>query len=125
MTGRLLPCLAVLLALLALPARAQFAREPTAADLASLCESDATATRDACGVFLSSLLEIYVLIGTKDDARRVACPPRMMTADQMRDIFVAWAVPRTDLDTLSVPEAAARAVKERFPCSQIVVPRRK
>jgi hypothetical protein len=125
MRRRLAGALASLLVLASIPASAQTAQEPTAADFAEICESDAAATREACGNLLAGLLEVYVVIGTKNDARRVACPPRMMTPDEMRNVFVAWAVTRNDLARMSAPEAAAIVVKERFPCSQIVIPRRK
>ena len=114
---------AALLAVLAGPAAAQ--QEPTAADFVAICESDATAMRGACGSFLAGLVEVYVLIGTKDQTRRAACPPRMLSPDEMRNVFLAWAVPRSDLGRLSVPEAAAMAIRDRFPCSEIVVPPRK
>lgn len=117
----------VLAALLALPlpAAAQVPLEPTGADLAQVCESDTAATRDACGGLLVGLLEVYVTIGSRDDSRRIACPPRMMTADEMRSIFVAWANTRADLAAMSVTEAAAGAVRDRFPCTQMIMPRRR
>ena len=126
MSLRILSRLAFTAALaLPLPAAAQLNPDPTAADLAQLCEADANATRDACGNFLAGLVDVYVMIGSKNETRRVACPPRTLTPDQMRNVFVAWAETRSDLAGISVQDAAAMAIKDRFPCSQIFVPRRK
>lgn len=118
--GRMLIVAAVLMSLgAAAPALADRhggAPRISAADFLDLCQASAAAPRNACGGLLVNIMEVHVLLGSKDRSMRLICPPRRLGADQARFLFNGWAQKRRDLADLEVMDAINRALLESFPC---------
>lgn len=88
----------------------------SAADFLDLCQSNTPGPRNACGSLIEGFIDVYVLLGSKDENMRVICPPRRMPRNQARFVFNAWAEKRRDLKDMDVATAINLALRESFRC---------
>jgi hypothetical protein len=96
----------------------------TVASALRLCAANESAPGGAyaigfCYGWLEGVGQMYeaVVLNPSFDLKRLACPPREQTREEMRVIFVAWAQANPAEAASSPLVGLAKSVKEAFPCT--------
>ncbi len=89
----------------------------------SLCRSPTNAGRDACGGVITALMNAHVEMARQNPNKRVICPPRMLTVEEGRRVFLQWANTTPSSLTMRFPHLVMEALIRRYPCSQFIVPK--
>jgi len=122
---RALPLIAVAAALVwTAPAFGQSgSREAIGERFVSLCKSPTDAGRDACGGVVTALMVAHVEMARQDPNNRVICPPRMLSKEEGRRVFLQWADITPAAPTMRFPHLVMQALAARYPCTQFIVPK--
>lgn len=112
----------IALAILALcvwiaPATAQQAADAYGGKFISLCKSPNATSQDACGSVVTSLMNAHVEMSRQSPNQRVICPPRRMTIEEGRRVFMQWTETNARAATMAFPDVVMTALLERYPCS--------
>ncbi len=89
----------------------------------SLCRSPTNAGRDACGGVVTALMNAHVEMARQNPNKRVICPPRILTVEEGRRVFLQWADQTSGALTMRFPHLVMVALSARYPCSQYIVPK--
>lgn len=82
-----------------------------------LCRSPNANSQATCGMVVIALMNAHVEMSRQDPDRRVICPPRTLTIDEGRRVFMQWTNTVTDASTMSFPEIVMAALNSRYPCA--------
>lgn len=104
------------------PGHAQ-STEPLGKRFISLCKSPTDAGRDACGGVVTALMNAHVEMARQNPNKRFICPPRILTLEEGRRVFLQWADISPDARTMRFPHLVMVALIKRYPCSQFKVPK--
>ena len=112
--------LLALMLLLPWPAPAQY-RSSADAQLGEkfidLCRSPNVKARNACGRVVASLMNAHVEMSRRDPSQRVICPPRLLSIDESRNLFIHWSNSTPDAARMNFPGLVMRALRQRYPCT--------
>jgi len=97
--------------------------EPLGERFISLCRSPTDAGRDACGGVVTALMNAHVEMARQNPNKRFICPPRILTVEEGRRVFLQWADVSPDAHNMRFPHLVMVALVERYPCSQFKVPK--
>lgn len=106
----------------AVPGHAQTAA-PLGERFISLCKSPTDAGRDACGGVVTALMNAHVEMARQNPNKRFICPPRILSIEEGRRVFLQWADITPDAQTMRFPHLVMVALVKRYPCSQFIVPK--
>ncbi|MEX2616754.1 MAG: Rap1a/Tai family immunity protein [Alphaproteobacteria bacterium] len=96
------------------------AQEPTnmlGGNFIDLCRSPNANSQATCGTVVTALMNAHVEMSRQDPDRRVICPPRTLTIDEGRRVFMHWANTVNDASSMSFPEIVMAALNSRYPCA--------
>ncbi|MCL5778618.1 hypothetical protein M1105_16695 [Limibaculum sp. FT325] len=110
-------------AALAEPTREDF-EAMTVASLADLCSADEGSDIGKyaigfCYGWIEGVEQLYaeLLRDERFDVKPVACPGRVVTRDETRKIFLAWASGNPDSANLEPLQGIVEAMRATFPCT--------
>lgn len=109
-----------LMLLAAWPAQAQKLSSPNAPlgeKFIDLCRSPNINARDACGGVVTSLLNAHIEMSRQDPSQRIICPPRLLSIEEGRRVFIQWAESTPDAISMNFPALVMRALRERYQCA--------
>jgi hypothetical protein len=106
----------------AAPVLAQ-SNEPLGERFISICRSPTDAGRDACGGVVTALMNAHVEMARQNPNKRFICPPRILTIEEGRRVFLQWADITPEALTMHFPHLVMVALVQRYPCSQFIVPK--
>lgn len=89
----------------------------------ALCKSPTNAGRDACGGVVTALMNAQVEMARQDPNNRFICPPRTLSIEQGRRVFLQWVDVTPDAATMPFPHLVMVALNKRYPCSQFIIPK--
>lgn len=89
----------------------------------SLCRSPTDAGRDACGGVVTALMNAHVEMARQNPNNRFICPPRILSVEEGRRVFLQWAEVSPEAQTMRFPHLVMVALVKRYPCSQFIVPK--
>lgn len=89
----------------------------------ALCKSPTNAGRDACGGVVIALMNAQVEMARQDPNNRFICPPRTLSIEQGRRVFLQWADITPEAANMPFPHLVMIALNKRYPCSQFIVPK--
>lgn len=108
---------------LAEPAREDF-EAMTVASLVRLCSADEGSDIGKyaigfCYGWIEGVEQLYaeLLRDERFDVKPVACPGRVVTRDETRKIFIAWAAGNPDSANLEPLQGIVEAMRATFPCT--------
>jgi len=96
------------------------AQEPTnvlGGNFVDLCRSPNLENQSTCGTVVTALMNAHVEMSRQDPNRRVICPPRTLTIEEGRRVFMQWTNTVTDAATMSFPDVVMVALLARYPCA--------
>ena len=99
------------------------ATEPLGERFISLCQSPNTSGRDACGGVVNALMRAHIEMARQNPNERVICPPRMLTVEESRRVFLQWAHRNASAKTMRFPHLVMEALTARYPCTKIIAPK--
>jgi len=114
-----------LLLLASWPAQAQKMSSPDAPlgeKFIDLCRSANVNARNACGGVVTSLMNAHIEMSRQDPSQRVICPPRLLSIDEGRRVFVQWANLTPDAISMNFPDLVMRALLDRYRCVNFLKP---
>jgi hypothetical protein len=97
--------------------------DPLGQRFISLCKSPNTSGRDACGGVVNALMRAHVEMARQNPNERVICPPRMLTVEESRRVFLQWADQNASAQTMRFPHLVMEALTTRYPCAQYKTPK--
>lgn len=97
--------------------------EPLGERFISLCKSPNTSGRDACGGVVNALMRAHIEMARQNPNERVICPPRMLTVEESRRVFLQWADLNASAKTMRFPHLVMEALTTRYPCTQYKIPK--
>lgn len=113
-----------LLFALALPAYGQQVdSSPLGQRFIALCKSPTNIGRDACGGVITALMVAHVEMARQNPNDRVICPPRMLSAEEGRRVFLQWADLTPAARTMQFPHLVMKSLTARYPCTPFIVPK--
>lgn len=89
----------------------------------SLCRSPTDKGRDACGGVVTALMNAHVEMARQNPNKRFICPPRILSIEEGRRVFLQWAEVTPEAMTMRFPHLVMEALLKRYPCSQFIVPK--
>ena len=89
----------------------------------SLCKSPTDAGRDACGGVVTALMNAHVEMARQNPNKRFICPPRILSIEEGRRVFLQWADITPDAQMMRFPHLVMVALVKRYPCSQFKIPK--
>jgi hypothetical protein len=84
----------------------------------SLCKSPTNAGRDSCGGVVTALMNAHLEMARQNPDKRIICPPRILTIEEGRRVFLQWANITAAAPTMRFPHLVMEALISRYPCSQ-------
>ena len=107
-----------------LPLAAQQQRtDPLGERFIALCKSPNKTGRDACGGVVNALMHAHIEMARQNPNERVICPPRMLTVEESRRVFLQWAESNSAAQTMQFPHLVMVALTARYPCTQYKIPK--
>ncbi|NKB56864.1 MAG: hypothetical protein GKS00_11065 [Alphaproteobacteria bacterium] len=89
----------------------------------SLCKSPNNASKEACGGVVIALMNAHVEMARQNPNQRVICPPRKLTIEEGRRVFLQWAEKIDSARVLRFPHLVMTSLTSRYPCSQFIIPK--
>jgi len=92
-------------------------RDPvTGNGLLAICSLDDPVSRTACGLYIRGLDHMLNTLHVHGQVRQIDCSPDSSTANQKRDVFIAYLKENPQTRHLGSPVLFMRAMVEAFPC---------
>ncbi len=88
-----------------------------------LCKAPTDAGRDTSGGVVTALMNAHVEMARQNPNKRFICPPRILSVEQGRRVFLQWADITPEALTMRFPHLVMVALLKRYPCSQFKVPK--
>lgn len=82
-----------------------------------LCRSPNIESQSTCGTVVTALMNAHVEMSRQDPDRRVICPPRTLSIDEGRRVFMQWTTTVTSAATMPFPDIVMAALLARYPCA--------
>jgi len=91
--------------------------EPYGGKFIALCKSPNATSQNACGSVITALMNAHVEMSRQDPDQRVICPPRRMSVEEGRRVFMQWTETNAHAARMPFPDVVMTALLERYPCS--------
>ena len=104
------------------PSAAQDPTNVLGGNFIELCRSPNIESQSTCGTVVTALMNAHVEMSRQDPDRRVICPPRTLTIDEGRRVFMQWTTTVTNAATMSFPDIVMAALLARYPCATYLKP---
>lgn len=99
------------------PVQGALAAEQLGGKFISLCKSPNATSQSACGSVVTALMNAHVEMGRQNPDQRVICPPRRMSNEEGRRVFMQWTETTAGAERMAFPALVMTALLQRYPCT--------
>lgn len=91
-------------------------KPPSGKQFINLCKAPNDRARESCGGVIISLINAQIEMAGINRTEQFICPPRRLTVEEGRLIFLYWVESTPKAQEIDFPEIAMRALHNRYFC---------